>query len=393
MWKGFKVIDADAHMHEPQYLWERYVEPKYRDQVPKVAFMDVEFMVYEPDGKIIPKSEAPVRSRPEEKRRALVEKYGEGYRTWWAPETRLKDMDRYGWDIQALITTSNNGNFACVVALKDIELGAAMCRAYNNWAHEYCSTDPTRLKFVALLPGSDVGEMVKEARRAVEELGAVAVRNPLLPQGKWLHDPDYDMLWALASELDFPIAVHGETRRKRYDLFRDLKKVPETDRDKDVSLAMLRLDHAMNFPYDNMATLGMFIFSGVLERFPKLRLGILESNAGWVPFWLSRMDAHSHGRHNASDKPQHLSLLPSDYFMRQCTVTCDSDERALKYAVEHLSGENIAWNTDYPHADGMNPPKALPEFDAQPISEEAKRKILWDNAVKLYGPRILSATA
>ena len=79
--------------------------------------------------------------------------------------------------------------------------------------------------------------------------------------------------------------------------------------------------------------------------------------------------------------------------MRQCTVTCDSDERALKYAVEHLSGENIAWNTDYPHADGMNPPKALPEFDAQPISEEAKRKILWDNAVKLYGPRILSATA
>src|SRR6266404_5640699 len=48
MWKNFKVIDADAHTHEPQYLWQRYVEPKYRDQVPKVAFM-----VYEPDGKFV----------------------------------------------------------------------------------------------------------------------------------------------------------------------------------------------------------------------------------------------------------------------------------------------------------------------------------------------------
>ena len=58
MWKGFKVIDADAHMHEPQYLWERYVEPKYRDRVPKVAFMDGNLMVYEPDGKFVTKSES-----------------------------------------------------------------------------------------------------------------------------------------------------------------------------------------------------------------------------------------------------------------------------------------------------------------------------------------------
>ena len=57
MWKNYKVIDADAHMHEPQYIWERYVEPKFRDHVPKVAFMDGNFMVYEPDGKFVPKDE------------------------------------------------------------------------------------------------------------------------------------------------------------------------------------------------------------------------------------------------------------------------------------------------------------------------------------------------
>ena len=71
-------------------------------------------------------------------------------------------------------------------------------------------------------------------------------------------------------------------------------------------------------------------------------------------------------------------------------ISCDSDERALKYVVDDLKGENIVWNTDYPHPDAINPKRALPDLDAQPISDEAKRKILWDNAVKLFGARILN---
>jgi predicted TIM-barrel fold metal-dependent hydrolase len=137
--------------------------------------------------------------------------------------------------------------------------------------------------------------------------------------------------------------------------------------------------------------MGHFIFTGILERFSKLRLAILESNAGWLPFWLGRMDVHSHGRYSIMGRPNAISMLPSEYFLRQCTVACDSDERALSYAVEHLKGDNIVWNTDYPHLDGIEPQKALPEFDEQPISDEAKRKILWDNAVKLYGSRIANS--
>ena len=76
--------------------------------------------------------------------------------------------------------------------------------------------------------------------------------------------------------------------------------------------------------------------------------------------------------------------------MRQCVISCDSDERALKYVVEDLRGENIVWNTDYPHPDAIDPKRALPDLDAQPIPDEAKCKILWDNAIKLFGPRILN---
>jgi predicted TIM-barrel fold metal-dependent hydrolase len=68
---------------------------------------------------------------------------------------------------------------------------------------------------------------------------------------------------------------------------------------------------------------------------------------------------------------------------------CDSDERALKYVVADLKGENIVWNTDYPHPDAIGPKRALPDLDAQPISDEHRRKILWDNSVKLFGSIIL----
>ena len=385
MWKGMKVIDADAHMHEPPYLWERYVEPKYRDRVPKVAFMDGNRMVYEPDGKIIKKGELQ-QGPAESATRAMEEKYGEAFREWWSPQIRLKDMDRLGWDVQVILPTGNNGNFAYRVALKDLELGAAMCRAYNNWAHDYCNVDPKRLKFVAVLPGSDVGEMVKEARRAVEKLGAVSVRNPMLPEGKWLHDPENDPLWELASELDFPISVHGEYREHRFQPFRKL----EGNRRDPLQLALRGLDHALGFPCDNMNSLGHFIFTGILERFPKLRLGILESNVGWLPFWLGRMNQHSHGRNSVMGKPEHLSLLPSEYFKRQCYIACDSDEETLPYVVDYLKGDNIVWNTDYPHADAPEPAKALPDLDAQLIPDEARRKILWDNSIKLFGPRLLA---
>ena len=81
-------------------------------------------------------------------------------------------------------------------------------------------------------------------------------------------------------------------------------------------------------------------------------------------------------------------MRPSEYFTRQCIIACDSDERMLAHVVDYFKGENIMWNTDYPHPDAIDPARALPAFDAQEISSEAKRKILWDNAIKLYGSRV-----
>ena len=106
-------------------------------------------MIYEPDGEIIPKDEKQVKGPPRESFKIMEGKYGDAYHTWWAPETRLKDMDRQGWDAQVLLPTGNNGNCGCTVSLKDAELGAAYCSAYNNWAHDYCSVNSQRLHFIS----------------------------------------------------------------------------------------------------------------------------------------------------------------------------------------------------------------------------------------------------
>src|SRR5215831_1127271 len=107
MWSGFKVIDSDAHHHEPMDMWDRYLEPDFRDRVPKVIGMRRNFYVYAHDDKLSPVLDAgsPI---PAHHDKWMADKYGEAYDKWWSPEIRLADMDRYGWDIQVILSTNGN---------------------------------------------------------------------------------------------------------------------------------------------------------------------------------------------------------------------------------------------------------------------------------------------
>ncbi|MBM3925858.1 MAG: amidohydrolase [SAR202 cluster bacterium] len=378
MKNGFKVIDADAHLQEPLDIWDKYVEPAFYDRRPVVdKHQGRRFFSYKP-GELYPNGGGIRGVRPAKVTERNEQKYGEAFRTWWSAESRLADMDKYGWDKMVCIPGTNAG--PTKLQGKDPELIWALVRAYNNWAHDFCSTDSSRLKMVAQIPSLDIEGIVSEARRCVQKLGAVTMMMPKPLENETWDDPKYDAVWNLASELDFPISFHGVSSGSPHTGTRYAGKQG----------VLIALEHAIGFPFENMISMGHLIYTGILERNPDLRCSFLEGNSGWLPFWLGRLDEHIFGRQGVFFDETPLPMKPSEYFHRQFWVACDGDELGIKGAVDVIGDNKLVWNTDYPHSDAPDPDKALPQFLDQPLSDQTKRHILWDNPARLYGSRILN---
>ena len=142
------------------------------------------------------------------------------------------------------------------------------------------------------------------------------------------------------------------------------------------------LKHVYCHPVEQMLAVGSFCLGGILERHPKLRVAFLEGNCGWVPFLLWRMDEHweRQGDVYAAD----LRAAPSEYFKRQCFVSVECDEEPVKYVIDAIGDDRLVFSTDFPHGDSKFP-RAVEAFLQLPISEQSKRKILWDNCAAYYG--------
>ena len=223
--------------------------------------------------------------------------------------------------------------------------------------------------------------MVAETRRAVERLGAVSIFLPTAIPDKMWHHPDYNPMWQAAEELGVPLAVHGVSSASGQPL--------ANARYDPLDGAFIALSETIGFPFENMMNLGHFMYSGILDRFPNLRLLILEANSGWVPFWLNRLEKYCEGRQSVFFDDHPLKHSPQEYFLRQCAVAADADEPSIKYVVDYIGDDNIVFNTDYPHPDAPATSEPLANMMEQPLSDESKRKILWDNSVKIYGERLV----
>jgi len=287
-------------------------------------------------------------------------------------------MDEQGWDIQVILATNSAVSAAYN---RDPRVYAAMCRAHNNWAHDFCSVAPERLKFCAQVPGELLDEMAVEMKRAVEEKGAVSIFLPRAIHEKMWHHQDYDKIWQTAVELQVPFAIHGIDSASRMPLFGSRYDGVEGGGRFGGGL--------MGFPFENMIALSHFMLSGILDRFPTLRLLVLESNAGWLPFFLNRLEKTTEGRQATVFKEEPLGASARDYFLRQCSIAADADEPTIHHVVEYLGNDNIVFNTDYPHFDAPPPDAPLRDIMTQPLSDESKEKILWDNSVKIYGERLV----
>ena len=113
-----------------------------------------------------------------------------------------------------------------------------------------------------------------------------------------------------------------------------------------------------------------------------LTVAFLEGNCSWAPWLLWRLDEHDE-MSAASDHPD-LTMAPSAYFRRQCSLSVECDETPAAIVSTYGLEDSVVFSTDSPHADSKDP-QAVERFLALPLSSQAKRKFLWDNCAKLYG--------
>lgn len=388
---GYLILDSDLHLMEPEDLWARYLDEPYRKDAPRFFGPHRQDLIennqddkgnadtitsMEVQGLVIPAFTATPAAPAQfenlrQRSRARHPHYQVALRDGFGPESTLGAMDVEGIDVAVVYGT--RGRQILMHDDLDPKYAAALARAYNNWAADFCQHNPSRLKFAAQIAMQDVGLAVEEARRAVKELGAVGIigtPNPV--HGVHLHDPQVDPLWDELERLNVPIGFHPTGNSSLRD---------DVGRRFIGHASYQAIAHAARNPMELMMALASMTTGGVLERHPTLRVAFLEGTAGWIAWWLWRLDDHWEKFGPGSEVK--LSLLPSAYFKRQCFVALDADEEPAVHVVEELGPDYFVVSTDYPHADSPFP-DAMKNFLALPLSDEARRKILWDNCARFY---------
>jgi predicted TIM-barrel fold metal-dependent hydrolase len=350
----FRIVDIDSHFVEPEQMWLRYLPERFRDIAPRSVVDSEGLRRLCVGGETLP----PVV-------RVLGGKSSASEPAGADPGARLEVMDAEGVDAMVMYPTTGL-QFA---ALRDMDATVALCRAFNDWAAEYCAVSPQRLLAPALVPQRNVRETLAETRRAVQELGLAGIFLRPNPVGRALDDAAWEPLWRLLEELDVPLGLHEGTGLP----------VPQLGSDRSENF-MFR--HMMSHPFEHMLAMLQLIGAGVLERHPGLRVTFVEAGCGWLPYWLERFEHHMREWAHLTVP---LALSPTEYFRRQCFVSADPEEGAgLAAVVSCLGADNVCWSTDFPHPDHEWRGMAASFASRADLTDDAKRKIMGENAARLY---------
>lgn len=363
-----RFISADSHVNPLPEIWAERMPAHLRERAPRLERRaDGQFLVFEGNEERL-SALASVAGKKYEDYKEEVDQVEREFRSGgWDPDARIRDQDAD--DIAAEVLYGGTLTFRT----GDRELRYALMRAYNDWLAEFCRAYPDRLIGIAEIPTWDVDLAVAETRRA-SELGLRGVLIPAIPtiEGPWSTpadrpyvDPWYEPLWKTLEDLGMSANMH-------------LGAQPLTKGLDDHIMIKIVCNKAM------MAEpITSFIFSGVLQRHPGLKLVSVESGIGWMAFMVSWMDKVFLKHRHWQKSP--LTELPSFYFHRQVLGTFIEDPVGVRER-DVIGVENIMWSNDYPHADSTWPHsrKAIEEH-FRGVPDDECFKIVAGNAASLYG--------
>jgi len=286
------------------------------------------------------------------------------------PAARLSDMDREGVDVNFMLPS---GWFGTWSFLGDVGLEFQMYEAYHRWMQDYCAAAPDRLTGVLLVSGNDVAASLEAIERHGSSRWPVALMcytHPDMP----LDHPDLEPIWAAAQEHDLTLALHTFTVMPPY---------APGGRD---TWDNLWLQRSAAHPWCGMRNMAAMIGSGVMDRYPDLRLAVLESGHGWLPFWAARLDEHVRTMEGVLPK---LDMMPSEYVTsgRYFHSTEISEGAEITRSVIELLGPDVLmYGSDYPHSEAAYP-ESTEIVTSWGLPDDVMAKLMWDNAARCY-PRI-----
>jgi predicted TIM-barrel fold metal-dependent hydrolase len=378
-----KVIDADTHLTEAHDLWTKRAPAAWKDRVPHVTRIDgaAQWVV---DGEILGRAGAGgVIDREGVKGRSF-----EGLYEWeidqahiaaYDPVARVELMDDIGiWAQIVFPGVVGLGGQGLASIVQDDALRTLCLEIFNDASAELQAESGNRLLPMALLPAWNVDACVREVERAAS-LGLRGVNLTSDPQD--LGSPDlanraWDPVWEACASLHMPVHFHIGASLTTMNYF---GTYPWPSHDDDTSLA---IGGTLLF-IGNARVVVNIICSGMLERFPELKIVSVESGTGWIPFILEALDYEM--SENAPKQKAAMSLSPSEYFKRQIYATTWFERSDIASMIATVGEDNIMFETDFPHPTCLYPdPLKTADANMQTLSVETQRKILGENAEKLY---------
>ena len=252
----------------------------------------------------------------------------------------------------------------------------AGARAYNRWLADFVSENPARRAGVISLPAAhDMSSLLAETKRASESGLRGGVLVPQLEAGlPGYHDAYYDPLWALAAELGLPIAVHGGNAR-----------APDGPDAYGPNEPLASFFHFTESTFFDRRPLWFFIWGGVFDRHPKLKLVFAEALSHWVPQELMRLD-EMYGMWNSKTLRERITKRPSDYWRSNCAITATFISRGEVNMRHEIGVDNLLWGSDFPHPEGTWPyTETCLRHAFHDIPQDETGRILGENAVDFYG--------
>jgi predicted TIM-barrel fold metal-dependent hydrolase len=329
------LLSADSHVIEDPQLWKKRLPSSFQHQAPVFPELKVG---------------GAFQARPG------------GH----DPTARLSEMAQDGVSGEVLYPSFGLDLYG----LTDAALQEACFRVYNDWIIEYCAVAPDRLFGIGNLSCFNISNAVKELERCKKSglRGAMVWQVP--PDEFPFHGDHYDRLWAAAQELDMPISLHILTG-KPYAFPRQV-----TPR-----IAHIYFPYVVNdkLLYASNALSGL-IAGGALERFPGLKIVLVENEISWLPFVMSQYDKYwSRGGIQSQ-----MKLNPGQYFERQIYATFFNDPPS-RMMVGHWGTNNVMWSNDYPHPNSTWPnSRDVIQRDLGHLPADAKKRLLSQNVQELY---------